>query len=103
MRKLSNLILMIMIGAALSSCTSTKYKVIHKPNVLLENCIFEMLTEEEKLSVLPVPKDKKNLTHDDRMIELVGRKISRNYKNCIFRHERNQDINNAHNEAHKVD
>ena len=70
-----------------SSCTTTKYKVIHKPNVLLENCIFEKFTEEEK----------------DSMIEAVGRKIYRNQENCRIRHERNQEINKAHNEAHKVE
>ena len=94
---------MIVIGAALSSCSTTKYKVIHKPNVLLENCIFEKVTEEERLSVFPQPLDKANLTHDDRMIEVVGRKIYRNQENCRIRHERNQEINNAHNEAHKVE
>ena len=70
-----------------SSCTTTKYKVIHKQNVLLENCIFEKFTEEEKIS----------------MIEAVGRKIYRNQENCRIRHERNQEINKAHNLAHKVE
>lgn len=85
MKKLSKLILMIATGAIIFSCSSTKYELIHKPLILLEQCIFEKLTEEEKDSV----------TND------IGSKIYRNQKNCEIRQERIESNVKSHNEAHK--
>jgi hypothetical protein len=90
----------------LAMCTSlvgcgTKYRVIHKPLAIVLQCEFEKLTNDEKLTVLPVPTDKENLTHKDSMIEAVGRKIYRNQNNCKLRQVRIDSLIEAHNKAHE--
>ena len=85
MKKLRNLILMILIGGIISSCSTTKYRIIHKELFIPEQCIFEKFTKEEKTSI----------------IEAVGRKIYRNQENCRIRQERINSNIKAHNEAHK--
>ena len=73
-----------MIGAITFSCSSTKYKIIHKALIIPTQCNFEKFNESEKES----------------MTELVGRKIYNNQENCRIRQERINSLINAHNEAH---
>ena len=68
----------------LSSCGTTKYRVIHKDLFLAKNCMFEKFTEHEK----------------GLMTESIGMKIYRNQENCRIRQERNDSDLKAHNEAH---
>ena len=78
------IILMILIGAIIFSC-STEYKIIHKELSIPDQCLFEKFTEIEK----------------DSMVESVGRKIYRNQLNCEIRQKRINDIIFIHNEVHK--
>lgn len=80
------LILMILIGATISSCgTKIKYLNTHVDLVIPSNCDqFERFTEEEK----------------DSMTEDVGRKIYRNNNACEARQARIDELVEAHNKVH---
>ena len=84
MKRLSRLILILMIGAITFSCSSTKYRVIHKALTIPNQCNFEKFTEHEK----------------GLMTEAIGRKIYRNQENCRIRQERIKANIKAHNESH---
>ncbi len=62
-----------------------RYRVIHEPLELGDQCIFEKLTEDEK----------------SLMSESTKRKLGRNYKGCFIRHKSNRDLVESHNELHK--
>ena len=85
MKRWQSLILTILIGGIISSCSTTKYRVIHKPITLPDTCIFEKFSEAEKIS----------------MVESVGRKIFRNQETCRIRQLRIRALIKAHNEAHE--
>jgi len=78
MRKLLILLCITMVGCG------TKYRVIHKPLFIPEQCIFEKFTQLEINS----------------MIEEVGKKIARNQDNCRIRQVRINALIEAHNQAH---
>ena len=61
-----------MIAVMLSSCSTTKIKLIHKDLRILSQCNFEKFTDIEK----------------DSMIEDVGIKIWSNQENCRIRQKR---------------
>lgn len=82
MRKAKKTLLILVIGATASSCSTIK--MVHVPLDPTPICVFEKFTEKEK----------------DSMTEQVGKKIDRNQQTCLIDRERLYRVIKAHNEAH---
>lgn len=79
-------ILILIIGVILSSsCSTTRYKIIHLDLESSTPCVFEKFTDLEK----------------QEMSETIGRKIYGNQQSCKIRYQANYDKLSAHNQAHK--
>jgi|15BtaG_2_1085339.scaffolds.fasta_scaffold01351_4 hypothetical protein len=78
-------IMIVLIGAIVSSGCIDRYRVIHVPLELDSPCEFAKFTEAEK----------------DSMSEAVGVKIDSNQNNCYVNDKANQAIIKKHNEEHK--
>ena len=76
-------ILLIVIGAIISSACSTNVTV-HVPLQIPTQCNFEKFTEAEK----------------DQMPESTGKRIFRNQETCRIRQVRINALIKKHNEAH---
>jgi len=74
----------------LASCTETKYRVIHKPIYLLNTCVFEKFTKQEKDELIKL---------QERNI-LIGSRIGRNQESCKIVQRANDKRVLKHNEAH---
>ena len=85
MRNIRKIILTILLGLTISSCSI--YKVVHEPLILPEQCIFEKFTPEE-------------ITYIKGMSD-VGKRIYRNQESCRIRQEHIDTLVEAHNKTHQ--
>ncbi len=79
-------VLMILTGLiGSSSCSTTRYRIIHIDAELKPVCEFAKFTPEEK----------------EYMTADIGKRIFKNQEGCRIRQQANYDTIDIHNKAHK--